>query len=290
MKTILVPTDFSKCSLYGLDFARRIAEKKGATIHLFNAALTTSYYYASDPFVIAPPASVMSQSINESLKKNSRAGLQKISRMKSLSGVNVITHTEVTTNLHYEILDYADKIKADIIVMGTKGASNLKDILIGSTAERVARFSTRPVLVIPSPVKSDPRKIVFASDFTGEAYAIFPFIRRFSEIFGAEIYLLKVNTTQQFKPTGEDRKLIEKFKNKFGKNLNSEIYNDYMKEEGILNYSNQINADIIAIGTHGKKGLARFLKQNVSEGVIRLSSRPVLLVNLKKYKPKSDLI
>ena len=52
-----------------------------------------------------------------------------------------------------------------------------------------------------------------------------------------------------------------------------------MKEQGILDYTNEINADMIAIGTHGKKGLARFLKTDVSEDMIRLSEKPILVVN-----------
>ncbi|MCX7877257.1 MAG: universal stress protein [Ignavibacteria bacterium] len=290
MKKILVPTDFSKCSIFGLDFASILAKRSQAEIHIFNAILTTNYYYAADPFVIAPPASVMAQSINENLKKASLAKLKKISQRNSLNGLKLNIHCETTTNVHYEILNYADNIKADIIIMGTKGAGNLKDILIGSTAERVARFSSRPVLVMPSAMKKTPGKIVFASDFTDEAYGIFPFVRNFAEILNAEIRLLKVNTTQQFKRTQDDVILIKNFLKKFGSKYKWDIYNDYMKEEGILSFAEDINADMIAIGTHGKKGLARFLRQDVSEGVIRLSKKPVLIVNLKKYKNKADII
>lgn len=290
MKNIVVPSDFSKCSLFGLDFAAVLAGKTGAEIHIFNAALTTNYYYASDPFVIAPPGAVMAQSINENLKKSALNKLKKISQRSILKGLKVNIHCETTTNVHYEILDYADTVKADIIIMGTKGAGNLKDILIGSTAERVARFSSRPVLVMPSAMKKSPDTIVFASDFTQEAYGIFPFVRNFAAMLGADIRLIKVNTTQQFKRTPDDVKLIKNFLKKFGNKYKWDIYNDYMKEEGILSFANDINASMIAIGTHGKKGLARFLRQDVSEGVIRLSKIPVLIVNLKKFKNKSDIL
>ncbi|MEO8513717.1 MAG: universal stress protein [Ignavibacteria bacterium] len=283
MKRILVPTDFSEPSYYGLDAAAVIARKTGAELHLFNAAEVSSYYYSTDPLVITPPASIMLEGINDNLKKISLAKLGKLKKRRSLNGIKVVLNNDITSNIHNSIIDCADKIKADIIVMGSHGSGNLKEIILGSTAERVVRFSKRPVLVIPVKLpKVVFKTIVFASDFSQEADTIFPFIKQISGIFKSQIHLLKVNTMDQFSRTIDDRQKIEAFSKKNGGKFISTLYNDYMKEEGIINYSREVKADLIAIGTHGKKGLRRFFAEDVSEGIVRLSHIPILVVNLKK--------
>ena len=283
MKKILVPTDFSEPSYYGLDAAAEIARKTGAELHLFNAAEVSNYYYSTDPIVISPPASIMIEGINENLKKTAITKLNNLKNRNTLKGLKVKVFCDVTSNIHNSITEYSDSIKADIIIMGSHGSGNITEIILGSTAERVVRFSKRPVLVIPvKPAKSFYKKIVFASDFSAEAYNIFPFIKQIADLFKSEIHLLKVNTMDQFSRTIDDRKKMDDFAKKNGGKFKISLFNDYMKEEGILNYSREVKADLIAIGTHGKKGLRRFFSEDVSEGIVRLSQIPILVVNLKK--------
>lgn len=290
MKTILLPTDFSKCAAYGLEFAANLARKNKSKLYLYNTALTTNYYYSGDSFVITPPAGIMMLGINENLKKASMKKLQALKKKKILKGINVTVDCDASPNIYYSILDYADKIKAGVIIMGTRGSSGVKGILLGSTAERVVRFSSRPVIVIPGRIKNTKRKlIIFASDFSREAYGIFPVVQNFAKIYGAEIRLLKVNTMDQFTRTRDDLSRINDFNKRFGGKYKTAVCSDYMKEEGILNYADEVKADLIAIGTHGKKGLRRFFSEDVSEGIVRLSQKPILVVNLRKFKHKSDL-
>ncbi len=287
MKNILIPTDFSEASAFGMDLAANVAKKTKSKIHLYNAAETGSYYFASDPLVIAPPAAVMMESINEKLKQASLKRMEEIKKKKIFSGLKVELSCDVTANVHRSILDYADMVKADLIIMGTKGSSGIAGILLGSTAERVVRFSGRPVIVVPSKIQNlNPKLIVFASDFKEEAYRMFPVVQAYAAIFKSEIYLLKINTSDRFNRTRDDVELISKFNKRFGGKYKFKIYNDYMKEEGILNFSDEIKADMIAIGTHGKTGLRRFFSEDVSEGVVRLAHKPIFVANLIKLKGK----
>lgn len=291
MKTILVPTDFSIHSVHGLEFAAKIAKKNKSKLHLYNVAQTTNYYYPGDSIGIAPPAAIMTEGINENLKSAALSRLGQLSKRKFLKGLDVTTGCDAAANIHYTIIEYAEDIGADLIVMGSKGSSDIKSILLGSTAERVVRFSPRPVVVIPGKfMKPVPEIFVFASDFNEEAYDIFPVVRKFAKIFRAEIRLLKVNTMDQFNRTGDNMERMKKFSRKFGGNYEFAVYDDYMKEEGILNFARDSKADLIAIGTHGKKGLRRFFSEDVSEGIVRLSTIPIMIVNLKKFKSKSDLL
>jgi len=289
MNKILVPTDFSEPSYYGLDAAAELAKKTGASVHIFNVCEVSNYYYSTDPMAITPPASIMIEGINEQLIKSANKKLSGLKKRSSLKGIKVTSHCEITFNVHSSITAYADKVKAEMIVMGSHGAGNLRDIILGSTAERVVRFARKPVIVIPvKPSKGLFRKIVFASDFAPEAYGIFPFVRDIAKINSAEIHLLKINTMDQFSRTIDDRKKMQDFSRKFGGKFVTSLYSDYMKEEGILNYAHEVKADLVAIGTHGKKGLRRFFSEDVSEGIVRLSHIPILIVNLEKVKKASN--
>ncbi len=291
MKTILVPTDFSEPSLYGLEFAAELARKSKASVHLFNAVLISGYYYAGDPAAMGgTPAEIMMQDFGEGYKKTALSRLKSLSAKACFKGIKVTYSCETALNIHNCILDEANKVKAGIIVMGSRGAGNLKTIVLGSNAERVVRFSTIPVVVIPVRVKAGVlKKMVFASDFKNEANAIFPFVKQFAKLFNSELHLLKVVTMDQFSRTRDDEKLMQEFNKKYGGGFVTSLYNDYMKEEGILSYAAEQHAGMIAIGTHGKRGLSRFFSEDVSEGIVRLSGLPILVVNLKKFTSKNGI-
>ncbi len=290
MKKILVPTDFSECSIQGLEFAANLARKLRGEIHLFNAAETSNYLYSQDQFAVAPPAAILMEGIHENLRKASEERLASLKKRSFLKGMKVVSVCDVTANIHSSILDYSDRIKPVYVVMGSRGSSNIKKILLGSTAERVVRFSPRPVIVIPGKVsKPDLRSVIFASDFSREAYGIFPVVKEFASVFKAKITLLKVNTMDQFSRSMDDTEEMNSFNRAFGGKYETVIYNDYMKEEGILNYLKESGSDLVAIGTHGKRGLRRFFSEDVSAGIVRLALKPILIVNLKKYKRKSDI-
>ncbi len=291
MKTILVPTDFSECSMFALRYAASLARKTKSVLYILNVIEKSDYYYAGDPMIAPPVDLLLIDEYVKTMKKISTEKLHKLMNEKFLLRLNIKQQILTGKRVYYEIINYSNKIKADIIIMGTKGSSGIKGIFFGSNAERTVRFSERPVLVINKEIINTSLKtIVFASDFTKEANVIFPIIKNFAEIYDADIHLLKVNIAEQFRTTRDNLRLMNGFNEKFKSNNKIVIYDDYMKEEGILNYADDVNADLIAIGTHGKNGLARFFKSDVSEDMVRLTHRPILVVNFSELKHKSDLL
>lgn len=281
MYKILVPIDFSDYSLFALEFAVNIAKKKKAIIYIQNVIVQKDYFFAGDPMIYATPYTDLNK-LFSSLKRSAEIKLNKITDKKSCKGIQFVTKVMLGESVHKGICKYADSIKADLIIMGTQGASGIKGIFLGSNAERVVRFVKRPVIVINKKMNPiGPKLIVFASDFKDEAYKVFGTVKDFAKIFDSEIHLLKVNIMEQFRRTRDNKELFDKFNKHFKSNYRTSIYDDYTKEEGINNYCLENNADMIAIGTHGKKGLMRFYKSNVSEGMVRLTHRPILVVNFK---------
>lgn len=282
MKTIIVPVDFSKCSIEALKFASLTAQKSNAKIHLLHIIQMQNYYFMGTDPLSVPPVNV-NDKYYDNLNKEVTKTLEKLQKASYLENVFAVSKIETTHNIYEGILSYARKAGADIIIMGTYGSNSLKEILIGSNAERVVRFSDIPVLVVPKKIDK-LKKIVFASDFSKESYLVFPEVRKFAELFGAEICLLKVNTHHQFTRIRDNMDLLRAFNKKFKSDYKIAIYDDYKKEEGIINYADEVDADLIAIGTHGKKGPARFFKEDISGSMVGLTYKPVLAVNFSRRK------
>ena len=100
---------------------------------------------------------------------------------------------------------------------------------------------------------------------------------RFAEKINAKIHLVYINTVNNFKTSDETNQCVSGFIK--GTNLKEHtfnVYNDVTVESGILNFAKSINAGLIGIGTHGRKGLAHFFNGSISEDLVNHAQRPVV--------------
>ncbi|NNL81698.1 MAG: universal stress protein, partial [Flavobacteriaceae bacterium] len=166
----------------------------------------------------------------------------------------------------------------DLIVMGSHGVSGLKEIFIGSNTEKVVRNSNIPVLVIKKPHEEfTVNDFVFASDFTNDNKQTYLQAVSIAEKFDAKLHLVMVNTANNFTTTMEAKERISEFtKDASYDNYSVSIFNDETVEQGIVNFSQDINADLIGISTHGRQGIAHFFNGSISEDLVNHSKRPVM--------------
>jgi nucleotide-binding universal stress UspA family protein len=143
IKKILVPIDFSACSLKGLAYAAALARQFNASLILFNS-VHVEYYLTNDeygrydlPEVIEESERASRRQMKELVEKTDWEGLKVQSLLESGHPGNRICQQALTQ-------------RADLIVTSTHGTTGLKHILLGSTAEYVVRTATVPVLVVPS--------------------------------------------------------------------------------------------------------------------------------------------
>ncbi len=176
------------------------------------------------------------------------------------------------------IINLSKKNDVDLIVMGSHGASGFKDMFIGSNAEKVVRHSEVPVLIIKKEIPDfNIKKFVFASDFADEVKKPFAKVVEAANKFGAELNLVMINTPNSFKSTLVAQEIMDKFVAQFQINsYSTHIFNDANVEKGILNFANSINADLIGMCTHGRKGLSHFFNGSISEDLVNHAVKPVL--------------
>lgn len=273
MKNILVPVDFSEYSHYAMEVAAAIAKKHNASIHVIHMMGLTDAVLTKDE----------SQEVFEAMfhMKLAEKRFKELLDQDYLEGVAVFQSVKNYTNFT-EINDVAIEVDADLIVMGSHGSTGLKEVFVGSNTEKVVRTVEVPVLVIKEHMKDfKVEKAVFACDFKPENIESFNRVRKMIDTLGAKIQLLYINLPgERFRSTLELKERVEQFLNLADSgDLTGEdvaYFNDYTVEDGIFNYSLNNRIDVIAIPTHGRRGLAHFFAGSIGEDVVNHSVLPVL--------------
>ena len=270
MKTILVPTDFSKHAENALKVAAQIAKKNNGEIILLHILeLSTS----------GNDALHTSHEIPE-LMFFKNAAVAKLEELENASYLNDIkVSTIVQFSMAFDgIMDNAKKHHVDLVVMGSHGASGFHEMFVGSNAEKVVRNSEIPVLVIKKEEEDfKVDNLTFASDFSFEIRKPFEKVVDFAKYFGAHINLLHVITPNNFSTTRASEEKVRNFIEEFHfSDYSTHIYNDINVEKGILHFAKDSNSDVIAVCTHGRKGLAHFLNGSISEDLVNHAKRPVI--------------
>ena len=270
MKRILVPTDFSEQAENALKVAAQIAARNDSEIYILNS-LELPLHLASSNNSSAMPESMFfihlaKKHFEEILKKPYLKGL--------LIHEAIIGHGEV----YSDVQEAVKEKDIDLVIMGSHGTNGFMEMFIGSNTEKVVRTSKTPVLVIKNEhqdFKID--NFVYATDFSEECKAPFKQARRFSEGTNSHFNLLYVNTPSGFKTTQEINERINKFVEGMDtENFTVHIYNDTSIEKGILNFAKETNANLIGMGTHGRKGLSHFFNGSVSEDLVNHANMPVV--------------
>ncbi|WP_178983957.1 universal stress protein [Winogradskyella helgolandensis] len=273
MNKIIVPVDFSEHSEFALEAAAGIAHKFGAELIVLHMLELSNAIVSSANESLQQEAiyylKLAEQKFDDFLDKPYLEGLKVhpiVKQFKVWSEVNKV----------------ATENNAQLIVMGSQGASGIKEVLVGSNTQKVVRYADVPVLVIKhNPILMDFENGVFASDFSEEAIAPYLKAKDTFNSLGIFMHLVYVNSPDgSFRSSSEIDQRVSHFLEKADGDLRHiddiNVVSDYSIEKGILNFANVIGADLIAVATHGRKGLAHFFEGSVSEDIANHSTLPVM--------------
>ena len=167
--------------------------------------------------------------------------------------------------------------------MGSKGASGIDEVLIGSNTEKVVRFAKCPVVTIKSEVNLiGIKNIVLATNLEEDQTKLIQKLKEMQKITGAKLHLVKINTPNSFHTQRQMEEEFAKYIKEHGLgNIQTAIYNESSEEDGILFYAEDVKADLIAIGTHGRTGLLHLLSGSIAEDLVNHSQIPVWTLSRK---------
>ncbi len=272
MKRILVPIDFSKEAENAAKVAAQIARKTGSEIYLV--------HMLELPVTTVDPAEMNTISSEPQIiyfMKLAHEKFEKFIGLPFFKGLKVVESVQFQ-HAFSGIIAESEKNNIDLIVMGSQGASGLQEMFIGSNTEKVVRRSKIPVLVIKKEVdKFEIKNMIFASDFNKESKTTFQRVADFAKLFEAKVHLLYINTIHNFNTTKNIEKRIADFMGDFDfSNYTTMIYNDISIEKGILSYARDIDADLIALNTHGRSGLSQLFNGSIGQELANHALRPVI--------------
>jgi nucleotide-binding universal stress UspA family protein len=143
LRQVLVPVDFSECSLAGVKYAARLAKRFRAKLHLFHAVFPYAQMIAVDGMggELRP--------LLESAQANAEEAMQKLQQSVFLRGVSCETEVRAGPAID-EICAASGRDNVDLVVTSTHGRGGFSHALMGSVAEHIVRYAECPVLVVPS--------------------------------------------------------------------------------------------------------------------------------------------
>lgn len=278
-RKILACLDGSEESFHAFEEAVKFSKDSGITVF----ALTVAPTYHGDISLIGIGLSL------EELNKPYKDTLSRAKDIGNRYGVLVKSLYEEGESFG-KIVDISVEISADLIVMGKKGMSALREVLLGSVTERVIGYSNIDVLIVPKDALIKWDKTLVAVDVSPYGDRICSRAIEIAKNFYSEMNIISVlevpSEVFAIKPEIFDNQM-EKVK-KYLKNLEMKFQKENISvntilEEGepyrkILETAEKINADLIVIGSHGRTGLKRLLMGSTCQRVIGLSKIPTLIV------------
>ncbi len=285
MKKILVPTDFSKPALIATDVAADIARRSGAELtllHVVEEIVGTSMNVSGQ---VVSEANWDDKLFTMKMIEKGKKQLAKLAEDSRLEGVRVKQELRVGSPYHGMNAIITEK-KVDLVVMGTSGKSDLEQMLIGSNTEKVVRRSHCPVLTVHNkPATKEFKDIVYATSMDKNEEVFSRIVRNTQQLYNSTIHLVRINTPANFQRDAVVKKYMQDFAKKLQlKNYTLNVFNDVSEEEGIIYFADSINADLIAMATHGRTGFAHVLAGSIAEDVVSHSKRPVLTFVTQRRK------
>jgi nucleotide-binding universal stress UspA family protein len=245
MKTIILPTDFSKNAYNAISYALTLFKDEKCRFYLVNTY--TPAIYESE-YILHSPGQIGLGDIYQSRSEENLEELKKKLEHKFKNDKHkFITHS-VFNLLVDEIVDLAEREKVDMIIMGTQGATGAKEIFLGSHTVHVIKKAPCPVLAIPVGYSyENPTAILFPTDFeVNYQHTKLSVLMDLAKRNKSVIHVLHVSTGYELTEKQEKNKLklsemLEKSKHEFHNVPSQDII------DGINGFKARSKVDLLAM-------------------------------------------
>lgn len=287
-KVIMVPTDGSGFDREAIRVALRLAERNDARVRLVRVLATGSFFgMAAGAEGTALAADVVRSERDRALSE--LYALAAECRTTSKADISVDLHAGPVNDV---LQGYARRNDVDLIVISTHARSGISRLSLGSVTDSLIRHTTIPILVVKPPASYlNPRvcdafkRVVVPLDGSSLAEQILPRVLTLARFEEAEIILLHVLTPEAYleKEISLPQTYLFRIASRLrrdGMPVTTDIVINENVASAINDFASREKADLIAIATHGRGGLARMLRGSVADAVMR-SARISMLV----FKP-----
>ena len=297
MKTVLAGVDFSEHSELAAKQALGIARHVGARLVLAHAG-TVPDAFEGIPEAMASTADIYRDELNERLSAD-RDRLEELRQRLSGQGAEV-SHVVVEGFADTAIVEAAEEFDAGLVVVGTQGLTGVRRFLLGSVAERVVRLCRRSVLVARSMPAAGYRRILVPIDFAGYTPRVIEAARtvaapgaRFDLMYCWHLPPLASST---YAPPTTQRDVIRSLAvdivahaERKASELVSKLFDasddvnisvvEAPPKSGIADRLASEDYDLVVMGSHGRRGIRRWVLGSVAEVTVRHAPCSTLVVH-----------
>jgi nucleotide-binding universal stress UspA family protein len=303
-RRVLVPLDGGPDAERVLPYVKHIASQPAAEITLLQAISRTS---ATEPFFV-PGLGYDPLALSRTVDQESGAAskyLQSVSDRLQDSGTVVRAITP--TGQPADTIVAHTRGDPELIVMATRGRAYPARAVLGSVADEVVRTAHLPILLVPQTATREwpatgPRKVLVALDDSPASLGVVKSATRFAAQFNADVLLLhvvnpvgpvarshaprvarqilggEINNAHEWLATVERAVPLP------SSQVNARVEIGASAASTIAAVADEEAADVVAIGTRGRGGLARLVLGSVATGVLQRSKVPVLIVRLTEHE------
>jgi nucleotide-binding universal stress UspA family protein len=289
LRQVLAATDFSAPARHAAARAALVAGETGAALAVVHVA-------SLDPLEkLRRLVSEMPLELEQNLLDGARAEMRELAEfLHRQRGIDAGTHVESGALLP-EIIGKADTLSADLVVLGARGASFMRHLLLGSTAERMLRRLVRPMLVVKQTAHEKYRKLLAPVDFS--AYSLRMLKHAQAVAPDAEIILLHVFEVPfegKLRHAGVEESLIQHYQTVARQEAMQKL--QALRDEAglapertrllvlhgnplqhIIEQEQEQDCDLIVIGKHGESAAEELLLGSVTKHVLTESQGDVLV-------------
>lgn len=287
---ILVPVDFSDITNTVLRTVKKIAQAHGGEVILFHAVSPAIYIPYPESLAVDVIDVKVLQEIEENKKREAEEKLRGLEDF--LKPVKTKTVVDVGDPRDL-ILEQEERENPDLVVIGSHKKGLVEKILIGSTTEKVVRYSKKPVLVIKGSEPSFTRRVVIAYDFSKTAERTVEFSLRFLKPFKVKVEILHIDEPIEipivekigkalYEKYREEKKVyIKRLEERFasaGFSVETSFVSGKDPSREITEHIRKLkDVDMVIMGSRGLSGLKRIVLGSTSAEVFKKVEVPILI-------------
>jgi len=266
MKNILLATDGSEFSAGAVREAIRFAQRCNSHLYVISIVETNPEFEIYGPDVV------------EKIEKKTRSNLEKIKEQADREGISCETISHRGENASELIIKEAARINANVIIMGRRGRSGIKRLMMGSVTALVIGGAPCNVFVVPRAGELNCRRILVATDGSEYSERAARETIEIAKRCSSSVMVISVAEKEEYIPQAEQH--VNYVKDiAVSEGVQVETFAVTGTPYEAISTTAQIKkADLIVVGTRGRTGLQKLLMGSVAERVIALSHCTVLVV------------
>ncbi len=274
MKVILFPTDFSENATHASKYLGVLSKQLDANVvllHIYSIPTISEYQLPSD--------------IENFIWENEKQAKKDLKEYAKIFLKNSgLPEARISQQIEYgiisdRIIDTANTIHADMIVMGTKGANNFFDKWIGTNAQKVTKEALCPVWVIPlsAPIHS-PKNILYAADFQENEISAMHKLLEIANPLGSKCQVVHIHEYFDLNIAHEVEETEKLLKEEFeAENLKVKSLNRTDIVHALETYIKTNKPDVLALAIHEKSFFKDFFNPSISKYFVQEAQLPILI-------------